>query len=163
MKSPRPDRRTPSARAAMKRAPDHAAQPLRECLGLHDLTDCLLEAYDCVARRAYEKFLERGGRPGGELADWVSAERELLPSLPAHISESGGVLYAMVSVPGATAAAVSVAVEPECLVILARSKPDGDSPARSFCVVELPVEVDAARSSAVLADGILAVRMPCAM
>lgn len=32
--------------------------------------------------------------------------------------------------------------------------------ARPFCVAELPVEVDISRSSAVLADGLIAIRMP---
>lgn len=30
-----------------------------------------------VARRAYELFLERGGDHGGDLDDWLQAEREL--------------------------------------------------------------------------------------
>jgi DUF2934 family protein len=30
-----------------------------------------------VRLRAYELYLERGGTPGGELYDWIRAEREL--------------------------------------------------------------------------------------
>jgi hypothetical protein len=30
-----------------------------------------------IRRRAYEIHLERGGQPGGELDDWLQAEREL--------------------------------------------------------------------------------------
>ena len=30
-----------------------------------------------VERRAYELYLERGGIDGGDLTDWLSAEREL--------------------------------------------------------------------------------------
>jgi hypothetical protein len=30
-----------------------------------------------IRRRAYEIYLERGGQPGGELDDWLQAEREL--------------------------------------------------------------------------------------
>jgi hypothetical protein len=33
-----------------------------------------------IALRAYEIFLQRGGAPGNELADWVLAERELMDS-----------------------------------------------------------------------------------
>lgn len=32
---------------------------------------------DQIRRRAYERFLERGGAPGSELDDWLEAEREL--------------------------------------------------------------------------------------
>jgi len=31
-----------------------------------------------IAKRAYELYLERGGRPGCELEDWLDAEREIL-------------------------------------------------------------------------------------
>ena len=34
-------------------------------------------AHDEIRRRAYEIYLERGGQPGGELDDWLQAEREL--------------------------------------------------------------------------------------
>jgi hypothetical protein len=30
-----------------------------------------------IRRRAYEIHLERGGQPGGELHDWLQAEREV--------------------------------------------------------------------------------------
>jgi len=36
------------------------------------------ELHDQVARRAYEKFLERGGTPGHEIEDWVRAEAEII-------------------------------------------------------------------------------------
>src|SRR5271168_4464699 len=49
----------------------------RETVARCDLTDCLLQAYEFVARRAYEKFLMRGGESGKELEDWLSAEREM--------------------------------------------------------------------------------------
>jgi hypothetical protein len=30
-----------------------------------------------IAGRAYEIYLQRGGQPGGEMDDWLQAEREL--------------------------------------------------------------------------------------
>jgi HSP20 family molecular chaperone IbpA len=87
----------------------------RECVALRDLTDCLLEAYDCVARRAYEKFVKRGGKIGGELEDWIDAERELLPAFPVHIAETDKVIYVMATIPGAR---ISVGIESRWLVIL---------------------------------------------
>ena len=32
---------------------------------------------DKIRRRAYEIYLERGREPGGDLEDWLQAEREL--------------------------------------------------------------------------------------
>jgi HSP20 family molecular chaperone IbpA len=215
--------------------------PQRECVPLRDLTDCLLQAYDHVAHRAYEIFLDRGGRPGGELEDWLCAERELLSELELDCEESGEFVRAMGSVPGFTGEDISIGIEPHWLVILARREPgaddrrvdtvdghadvtsrseepkrrtrrktvrteatagigaepiepvrgtartsgdgnlnkpedatthlDGDSrrdtapgsdqmPLQMFCVVELPAEVDPSRSIAVLANGLLGIRMP---
>jgi hypothetical protein len=34
-------------------------------------------AHEEIRRRAYEIYLERGGRAGGEIDDWLQAEREL--------------------------------------------------------------------------------------
>lgn len=31
---------------------------------------------DLIRRRAYELYLERGGRPGSPLEDWLQAERD---------------------------------------------------------------------------------------
>lgn len=33
-----------------------------------------------IARRAYELFVERGGQHGGDVDDWLRAERELATS-----------------------------------------------------------------------------------
>ena len=33
--------------------------------------------YERIARRAYELYLQRGQREGGELEDWVKAEQQL--------------------------------------------------------------------------------------
>jgi HSP20 family molecular chaperone IbpA len=135
------------------------AGPSRECVALHDLTDCLLEAYDCVARRAYQRFRARGGKGGRELDDWLAAEREVLPELPAQLSQSDRTIYALANLPGATAAQISVGVESQWLVILARPKA-AKRRTQAFCVLELPAKVDPARSVAVLSEGLLAIRMP---
>ncbi len=92
-------------------APQKQHGPLREYLALHDLTACLLEAYDCVTRRAHEKYIERGSSPGKEIDDWLAAQKELLPSLPTNVKESGDFVYALASVPGATVSEIAVGVE----------------------------------------------------
>jgi hypothetical protein len=35
---------------------------------------------ESIAARAYEKFVARGRTHGGDLEDWVAAERELTPA-----------------------------------------------------------------------------------
>jgi HSP20 family molecular chaperone IbpA len=87
---------------------------------LADPTDCLLDAYDCVAQRAYENFLAFGPRPGGELEDWLNAERQLLLNFPIDIQDSPNFIYALASVPGATAARISIGIESRWIVIVVR-------------------------------------------
>ncbi|MGA8221127.1 MAG: DUF2934 domain-containing protein [Candidatus Acidiferrales bacterium] len=92
----------------------------RECLPMRDMADCLLQAYDCVARSAYRKFLLRGGVPGGELDDWLNAEHELLGNLAVDVEDAGGYVSALASVPGLTSEDVDVGIDPRWLVILGR-------------------------------------------
>ena len=106
--------------AVRKRASRALGKARRDCIALSDPTDCLLEAYDCVARRAYEHFLARGPRPGGELADWLRAERELLLGFTINVQDSAEFVYALASIPGATAARLEVGIESRWLVILAQ-------------------------------------------
>lgn len=146
-------------RIATKSTPEKGRGPLREVVALHDLTACLLEAYDCVSRRAYEKYVERGGAPGREMDDWLAAQRELLPSLPTNVKESGDFVYALSSVPGTAAEEIAVGVESQWLVILVGWNAIEDSTTHSFCVLELPAKVDPERSIAILSDGMLAIRM----
>jgi HSP20 family molecular chaperone IbpA len=141
------------------KSPQKPSGPLREYVALHDLTACLLEAYDCVSRRAHEKYLARGAEPGKEMDDWLAAQQELLPSLPTNVKESGDFVYALASVPGTGASEIAVGVESHWLVILVGSKAMAHSTTHSFCVLELPAKVDPERSVAILSDGMLAIRM----
>jgi hypothetical protein len=38
-------------------------------------------AHEEIRGRAHEIYLERGGQPGGEMDDWLQAERELEGSM----------------------------------------------------------------------------------
>ncbi len=118
--------------------------PQRECVGLRDLTDCLLEAYERVARRAHAKYLERGAAPGSELDDWLTAERELLLDLSVDISESADCVYALASVANPNGAGVHIGIEARWLVIVAPALLDGGGAVEAmsadtqkiFCAVE---------------------------
>jgi len=99
--------------------------PLREYVGLRDLGDCLLEAYESVARRAHERFLERGAQAGGELEDWLAAERELLHLLSVHIKDTGDVVYALACVPSLTGAGLSIGIEASWLAIVVQPDAPG--------------------------------------
>ena len=91
------------------------------------MTDCLLQAYDCVARRAYQIFLERGGKPGGELDDWLNAERELLGSLSVDLAEGEDYVSALASLPGLSGEEIEIGIDPRWIVILGRRGGENDS------------------------------------
>jgi hypothetical protein len=193
-------------------------ETIRANVTFGDFTDCLLAAYDGVARRAFQKFVARGSRKGHENDDWLAAERELGASLQVDVDECENFVHAMVTVSGERSAEVNVAVEGRWMMVLdaqefvsqgestlALSTMEWDSvkgcaevPAESsgravvpswrsgcrmktdeiendeteeleemrlrwgsqpFCLVELPTEVDRARSVCVLGNGILAMKM----
>jgi hypothetical protein len=72
-----------------------------------DLADCLLVAYQGVSQRAFRLNQFRRAEPGSELKNWKNAEHDLLPRI----------FYALASVPGYTAAEISVAGEDRWLPI----------------------------------------------
>lgn len=45
---------------------------------MHDESSLMFPTHDDIARRAYEKFLERGSLDGYDREDWLDAEQELL-------------------------------------------------------------------------------------
>jgi hypothetical protein len=42
-----------------------------------DAADQSVSRQERIAARAYELYLERGERPGGDLTDWLDAEQEI--------------------------------------------------------------------------------------
>ena len=157
MKTYRPGESSYAARLR-RRAADSPSPKRRECLVLGDPTDCLLDAYECVAHRAYEHFLNSGSPASTQLEDWLKAERQILLNFPIDLHETDEFIYGLASVPGATAAGTSIGIESQWMVILVRRP--GERRAESVCVMGLPAAVDAERSIAVLADGALGIRMP---
>jgi HSP20 family molecular chaperone IbpA len=121
---------------------------LRERVVFSDLTDCLLSAYDGVARLAYEKFVVRAtGFAGNELEDWLEAESELLGQMDANISDCGDFLSVLASVPGYRGAQISVGLESRWILIFARSvtenRVDAPQMVHSFDPLRAPPHIDA--------------------
>jgi hypothetical protein len=69
--SPRPKAKRTRKAAAV--APESSGAPPAESIGRPVIEPTL----DDIRRRAYERYLERGGKHGQHFDDWVAAEQEL--------------------------------------------------------------------------------------
>jgi len=119
-----------------------------------------------VARRAYEYFEARGREFGHDLEDWFRAESEMMRRVPVEIKEADGQITVRAEVPGFTANEIKVSVEPQRLVINCKSEKTTEEKkeqtllsefrSNQFCrELRLPSEVDPAKTTAVLKDGVL--------
>ena len=62
---------TPRKSARPRKQPPRARPPI---------SSAAFPTHAVIARRAYELFQQRGGEHGRDWEDWLTAERELLPS-----------------------------------------------------------------------------------
>ncbi|HEX5084580.1 MAG TPA: Hsp20 family protein [Blastocatellia bacterium] len=130
------------------------------------LFEQMKEFSQLVARRAYERFEARGREFGHDLEDWFRAESEVMRRVPVEIKEAENQITVRAEVPGFTADAIKVSVEPRRLVISGKPEKAAEekkeqtlfSEIRSnqFCrELTLPAEVDPAKTTAVLKNGVL--------
>jgi len=131
------------------------------------LFEQMKEFSQSVARRAYEFFETRGRELGHDLEDWFRAETELMRRTPMEIREAENRITVRAEVPGFTANEIKVCVQPKWLVISGKSEKTAEekkeektvfSELRSnqFCrELALPAEVDPAKTTATLKDGVL--------
>lgn len=138
--------------------------------------DSLLERVDRVrreiAQRAYEIFERTGKQSGRDLDNWFEAESQLLH--PAHLSltESDDFLNIEAEVGGFRAAELAVSLAANRLTITGKkeAKRENKNGAKMIyqeqCssellrIIDLPAEVDAAKSTATLRNGMLELTMP---
>jgi HSP20 family molecular chaperone IbpA len=126
---------------------------------------------DTIARRAYELFERNGRAEGNDVRNWLEAEKELLLPLNVKVEETESDIVVQAEVPGFAADDLEVNVEPRFLTItgLHQSKSERKSAGaiqseefyeELFRTIELPSEVNPAKISATLKDGMLNVQMP---
>ena len=70
-----------------------------------------------IRQRAFSRFERRGQTGGGEVDDWLEAERELVWSPPSELIEDKEDFQARVALAGFDAKDVEVTAAPEALVI----------------------------------------------
>jgi HSP20 family protein len=134
------------------------------------LFEQMKEFSQSVARRAYEYFEARGREFGHDLEDWFRAESELMRRVPVEIEEADSQITVRVEVPGFAVNEINVSVEPQRLVISGKSEKTTEEKkektmlsefrSNQFCrELRLPAEVDPSKTTAVLKDGVLELRL----
>src|ERR1700739_3197145 len=151
-----------TAQSATAMQPIKGSVPVRQ--GSGDLLEQFERVYGSISRRAFEIF-EREGRWGRDLDDWLRAEAEFLHPVHMEMSESDGDFIVRAEVPGFSARDLEIKVEPRCLRIEGaretKIEKNGRKIRSEWCAdqvlraVDLPADVDTAKASASLKDGIL--------
>ncbi len=136
------------------------------------LLDRINRIRETIERRAFEIFQNNGGLPGRELDDWFKAEEELLHPVHMNLAESEGAVTVTFEVPGFGAEQLQVSLEPRRLMVSGKKETSkeedrkGKTVYREQCsdeilrVIDLPAEVDAAKATAILKNGVLELRLP---
>lgn len=157
---------------AVQMAPEPISLKVVESNTLFDRIDRIREQ---IARRAFEIFESDGHRIGHDLDNWFQAEAEMLHPVRVSIAESDEALNIQAEVPGFNANELEVTLEPLRLMIGGKketskeAKKKGKTIYQEQCwsellrVIDLPVEVNAGKSTTTLKNGVLEVSVPKAV
>jgi HSP20 family protein len=136
-----------------------------------DVVDRIQHIYDSIARRAFEIFDNNGRWFGHDLEDWFRAESELLHPIHLEMAESDDNLTVRAEVPGFSTKEIELNVEPRRLTIAGKHEAHEEGKkgktiySERFAneilrIVDLPMEVDSSKVSAILKDGLLNIELP---
>lgn len=134
------------------------------------LFDQMKEFSQTIAKRAYEFFEARGREWGHELEDWFRAESEFLRHIPVEVKENGEQITVRAEAPGFNANEIKVSIEPRWAIISGKTERKKEEEnektvysefrSNQFCrKVTLPAEVDPAKTTASIKDGVLELTM----
>ena len=124
-----------------------------------------------ISRRAYEIFEKRGKTFGHDLEDWFEAESEILPPLQLRIKETDDALAIEAETPEFSAKDLEVSLEPWRLTISGKKESKEEQKKGETIyqeqrtnellrVIDLPSEIDSAKATATLKNGLLEIKLP---
>jgi HSP20 family protein len=116
-----------------------------------------------ISRRAYEIFEGRGKTFGQDLEDWFKAESEILPPVQLRMAETDDAVTVEAEVPGFSAKDLEVSLEPWRLTISGNKETKEEQEQCSeqlLRVIDLPLEIDSAKATATLKNGLLEINLP---
>ena len=129
------------------------------------------DAYQAIARRAYEIFDHDGRGHGRDLEHWLRAESEIFHPIHFVVKESKQAVNVRAEVPGFTDKDLEVSVEPRRLVISGQRETEEEHATGAavyyeqcsgqiFRALDLPADVEPSKAKATLKDGILSIVVP---
>ena len=129
---------------------------------------------DTIRERAFSLFQQRGGGDGGDVDDWLRAERDVIWSPAVELTENDRDFRARIALPGFSEKDLKVTAAPEALIVEAKNSHTHDgtkdgvllcefSDKRLFRRLELPAPINVDKVAATLDRGILLVHAPKAV
>lgn len=159
-----PEKSTAAVQTATSRPPVRAAR-------VKNISERIDRLYDTISRRAFELFEKDGRVHGHDISHWLEAEREFLHPVHIRMENTDGGFAVYAELPGFTASDIEVGVEPQRLTITGKRESKQESKKAGavymeqcsgeiFRTLELPSEVNPAKVTATLKDGVLEVQLP---
>lgn len=131
-----------------------------------EIFEAVEKMFEEVRRHAFDLFSRRGGADGWDMADWLQAERQLLPQ--SELIDTGAEFQLRVALPGYEPTDVEVTALPDSILVRAKATRqtavEGDATAVRFSEFskrsvsrrfELPDAIDIEKVAAKLDKGIL--------
>jgi hypothetical protein len=109
------------------------------------ILDEIEAVYDDVAKRAYEKFLDRGRTCTLDIEDWLEAEHELLLKPSARLIEKNGHLVVRLQIEGVDPKNLSILLTPDDAIV---QSVESYPRQRIFRTVHFPFRIDTAGARA---------------
>jgi hypothetical protein len=106
---------------------------------VHSVENSVAEIQDRIAKRAYDKFLERGSSPGFQLEDWLAAETELIVNSRVGVRVDHDRIVAEIYLPQVDPLGIYVSVTPHDVLVLSALDAEGR---QVFQTVHFPEEIE---------------------
>src|SRR5262245_4675623 len=126
---------------------------------------------EIITRRAFEIFQNRGGEPGLDLDNWLTAEKELVWKPAIEMSEKDNAIMLSMAVPGVDPKEIQIEATPDDLCVKAETQHEHREEAgsiyacefqsgRMFRLIHFPKRINPEKVKAEVKNGMLSIRAP---
>jgi hypothetical protein len=106
---------------------------------VRSIDNSVADIQDRIAKRAYDKFLERGSSAGFQLEDWLAAETELIVNSRVGVHVDDSRIVVEIFLPNVEASGIYVSVTPHDILVLSAVDAEGR---QVFQTVHFPEEIE---------------------